>query len=104
LGPQRTLGNWGREVIWITLFFSVTLSGKKDSGKQRRRRKEKTDLPNDAENDDNSDNVLNEMDISELHDAANDDETGKVGGLFLFLLEGVFHDYSPVNFAYIIFY
>jgi hypothetical protein len=79
LGPQRTLGNWGREVIWITLFFSVTLSGKKDSGKQRRRRKEKTDLSNDAENDDN---VLNEMDISELHDAVNDDETGKVGGHF----------------------
>jgi hypothetical protein len=54
--------------------FAVTLSGKKASEKQRKRRKEKTELPNDAENDD-YDNALNKMEICELQDNG----TEKVG-------------------------
>lgn len=82
LGPQKTLSNHESEVIWIPLYlFPVTLSGKKDSGKQRRRRKEKNELPNDVENDD-SDNILIEMDTLELQDAVSDNGTEEVGGHF----------------------
>ncbi|XP_021917944.1 kelch domain-containing protein 4 isoform X2 [Zootermopsis nevadensis] len=63
-----------------TLWRTVTLSGKKDSGKQRRRRKEKNELPNDVENDD-SDNILNEMDTLELQDAVSDNGTEEVAAV-----------------------
>lgn len=58
--------------------FKVTLSGKKDSEKHRRRRKEKNELCSDAENDD-CDNALNEMKISGSQEDVHDSEIGKVG-------------------------
>jgi len=59
----------------------VTLSGKKDPEKHKRRRKEKNELRGDAETDD-YDNALNEMGISESQEDVQDSETGKVGGDF----------------------
>ena len=68
-----------RKKCYITLYlFKVTLSGKKDLEKHRRRRKEKNELHSDAENDD-YDNALNEMKISESQEDVHDSETGKVG-------------------------
>jgi len=60
-----------------TQWWTVMLSGKKDSEKHRRRRKEKNELHSDAENDD-YDNALNEMKISESQEDVHDSETGKV--------------------------
>lgn len=71
-----------RKKSYITLYlFTVTLSGKKDSEKHKRRRKEKNELRSDAENDD-YDNALNEMKISDSQEDVHDSETGKVGGDF----------------------
>jgi hypothetical protein len=56
-----------------TCLSAVTLSGKKASEQHRRRRKEKNELPSDAENDYYS--ALNKMEICELQD----NETEKVG-------------------------
>lgn len=68
--------------LWYHCYlFQVTLSGKKDSEKHRRRRKEKNELCSDAEND-NYDNALNEMKINESQDDVQDSETGMVGGDF----------------------
>jgi len=70
-----------RKKSYITLYlFKVTLSGKKDSEKHKRRRKEKNELRSDAEND--YENALNEMKISESQEDVHDSETGKVGGDF----------------------
>jgi hypothetical protein len=59
----------------------VTLSGKKDPEKHKRRRKEKNELRGDAVNDD-CDNALNEVEINESQEDVQDSETGKVGGDF----------------------
>ena len=59
----------------------MTLSGKKDPEKHKRWCKEKDALCGDAENDD-YDNALNEMGISESQEDVQDSETGKVGGDF----------------------
>lgn len=103
MGPQKTLGNQECEVIWIILYlFPVTLSGKKDSGKQRRRHKGKNELANDTENDSDSENALNEMEICGSQDSVHNNGREKVGDHSLSIHKG-----SPLdlaNFVYTVFY